>query len=87
MTPDSGCDKTARAVRLLPVLAGVAAVMLLAGAAAATTQVTEAPGLLGVLAQLLGCSDPEDAALLARDLLDEAEFITQLGIPAAEAGL
>ena len=74
-------------MRLVPALAGAALTLLLAGAAAATTQVSpEAPGLLGVLAQLLGCSDPEDAALLARDLLDEAEFITQLGVPAAETG-
>ena len=73
-------------MRLVPALAGAAMTLLLAGAAAATTQVPEAPGLLGVLAQLLGCSDPEDAALLARDLLDEAEFITQLGVPAAETG-
>jgi hypothetical protein len=73
-------------MRLVPALAGAAMTLLLAGAAAATTQVSEAPGLLGVLAQLLGCSNPEDAALLARDLLDEAEFITQLGVPAAETG-
>ena len=73
-------------MRLVPALAGAAMTLLLAGAAAATTQVSEAPGLLGVLAQLLGCSNPEDAALLARDLLDEAEFITQLGVPGAETG-
>jgi len=86
MTPDSGCDKTARAVRLLPVLAGVAAVMLLAGAAAAATQAgPETPGLIGTIAQLFGCGDANDAALLARDLLDEAEFASQLEAP-AEAG-
>ena len=74
-------------MKLVPALAGAAMTLLLAGAAAATTQVSpEAPGLLGVLAQLLGCSNPEDAALLARDLLDEAEFIAQLVVPAAEAG-
>jgi hypothetical protein len=73
-------------MKLVPALAGAALTLLLAGAAAATTQVSEAPGLLGVLAQLLGCSNPEDAALLARDLLDEAEFITQLGVPGAEIG-
>ena len=72
-------------MKLVPALAGAAMTLLLAGAAAATTQVTEAPGLLGVLAQLLGCSNPEDAALLARDLLDEAEFASQLEAP-AEAG-
>ena len=73
-------------MKLVPALAGAALVLLLAGAAAATTQVTEAPGLLGVLAQLLGCGNPEDAALLSRDLLDEAEFIAQLGVPASETG-
>jgi hypothetical protein len=73
-------------MKLVPALAGAALTLLLAGAAAATTQVAEAPGLLGVLAQLLGCANPEDAALLARDLLDEAEFITQLGVPASETG-
>ncbi|TDH61498.1 hypothetical protein E2C06_16190 [Dankookia rubra] len=73
-------------MKLVPALAGAAMTLLLAGAAAATTQVTEPPGLLGVLAQLLGCGSPEDAALLSRDLLDEAEFIAQLGAPAAEAG-
>ena len=73
-------------MRLVPALAGAAMTLMLAGAAAATTQTTEAPGLLGVLAQLLGCGDPADAALLSRDLLDEAEFLTQLASPEAEAG-
>ena len=74
-------------MRLVPAVAGAAMILLLAGAAAATTQASpEAPGLLGVLAPLLGCSSPEDAALLSRDLLDEAEFIAQLDVPAAEAG-
>jgi len=40
-------------MRLVPALAGVALTLLLAGAAAATTQVAEPPGLFGVLAQLL----------------------------------
>ena len=74
-------------MRLFPALAGAAMVLLLAGAAAATTQVSpEAPGLLGAIAHWFACGDPNDAALLARDLLDEAEFITQLGVPAAETG-
>ncbi|MFC7475530.1 hypothetical protein ACFQS7_14255 [Dankookia sp. GCM10030260] len=73
-------------MRLFSALAGAALVLLLAGAAAATTQVSpEAPGLLGAIAQFFACGDPEEAALLARDLLDEAEFASLLGAQ-AEAG-
>ena len=73
-------------MRLATVLAGTAAVMLLAGAAAAATQAgPEAPGLLGAIAALLGCPDTLDAALLVRDALDEAEFAAVLE-PGWEAG-
>jgi hypothetical protein len=73
-------------MRLAPVLAGVVGVMLLAGAAAAATQAgPETPGLIGALAALLGCGDPFEAALLARDALDEAEFAAALE-PWLEAG-
>jgi hypothetical protein len=66
-------------MRLATVLLGGAAVMLVAGAAAAATQAgPEAPGLFGALAALLGCGDGLDAALLVRDALDEAEFAAAL---------
>lgn len=72
---------------LLPALAGAATILLLAGAAAAAAQVSpEAPGLFGAIAQFFNCSHPEDAALLARDLLDEVEFLAQLSLPFTGAG-
>ena len=77
-------------MRLLTVLAGVGAIMLAAGAAAAATQANpETPGLLGAIAGLFACGDPFDAVLLARDALDEAEFAATLEpslLPGAEAG-
>ncbi|MDO9710197.1 hypothetical protein [Paracraurococcus lichenis] len=73
-------------MRLATVLAGTAAVLLLAGAAAAATQAhPEAPRLLGTLGVLLGCGDSFDQALLLRDALDEAEFAAAFE-PWAEAG-
>ncbi|WP_165943259.1 hypothetical protein [Roseicella aquatilis] len=61
--------------RLLPVIAGAAAVLLVAGAAAAHTQASaDPPGLFGMIAALLGCNEAFEAALMARDALDEAEF-------------
>lgn len=74
-------------MKLFAALAGAAITLLLAGAAAATTQISpEAPGLLGALAQFFSCSSPEDAALLSRDLLDELEFLAQLSLAGAETG-
>lgn len=74
-------------MRLLGAVVGAAGILAVAGATAATTHVSpEAPGLLGVLAQLLGCSSAEEAALLSRDLLDEAEFAVLLGAGWSETG-
>jgi hypothetical protein len=55
-----------------------------AGAAAAAQVGPEAPGLLGAIALLLGCPDAADAALLARDALDEVEFAVTLDPPEIE---
>lgn len=66
-------------------LAGAAAV-LLAGAAAAAQVAPEAPGLLSAIGLLLGCPEALDAALLARDSLDEAEVAAAFDAAALEAG-
>ncbi|MDB5374223.1 MAG: hypothetical protein JWP04_2865 [Belnapia sp.] len=48
----------------------------LAGAAAAAGQFHPAmPGLVGLIAEYIRCGDPPDGALLAFDVLDEAEFL------------
>lgn len=66
-------------MRPSPILLGVLAVMLLAGAAAAATQaIPEVPGLLGTIAALFGCTETWEAALEARDMLDEVEFAAAL---------
>ena len=73
-------------MKLFPILAGAACVLLLAGAAAAAQVVPDAPDLFGAIALLLGCPDGLDAALLARDVLDEAEFAAALDPAVIEAG-
>jgi hypothetical protein len=66
-------------MKLFPAAAGAVMVLLLAGAAASATQVSpEAPGLLGAIAHWFACGDPNEAALLARDALDEVEFNAML---------
>jgi len=72
-------------MKLLPILAGAAAV-LLAGAAAAAQSAADQPGLFGAIALMLGCPDALDAALLARDSLDEAEVAAAFDLSSVEAG-
>ncbi len=73
-------------MKLLTVLVAGSGILLLAGAAAAATQADpEAPGLLGAIAGFFQCGGPFEAALLARDALDEVEFSAALGA-VVEAG-
>ncbi|MEN0076493.1 MAG: hypothetical protein AAGC69_19060 [Paracraurococcus sp.] len=66
-------------MRLLTSLAAAGAILLLAGAAIAATQAhPEAPRMLGAITSFFGCGDPGEAALLSRDMLDEAEFAATL---------
>ncbi|SDB07653.1 hypothetical protein [Belnapia rosea] len=73
-------------MRLSTSLAGALLVMLIAGAAAAGTQFNPAmPGLFGLVSEYIRCGDPPDGALLAFDVMDEAEFLELLDPGAAEA--
>ncbi|RAI60889.1 hypothetical protein [Roseicella frigidaeris] len=66
-------------MRLLTLLAAAGTALMLAGAAIAATQARpDAPRMLGALSQFFECGDPAEAALLARDILDEAEFAATL---------
>lgn len=57
----------------------------LAGAAAAGSQFNPTmPGLLGLIREYIRCGDPPDGALLAFDVLEEAEFLELLDEPAPD---
>jgi hypothetical protein len=71
-------------MRLSTALAGAFLTMLAAGAAAGTQYHPVMPGLFGLLADCLR-GDPPDSALLAFDVLDEAEFQALLDPADAEA--
>jgi len=61
-------------MKLATVLGAALAVMLAAGATAATTRHRpEAPRLIGALVAMLGCGGGYDAALVAVDLLDDLD--------------
>jgi len=64
-------------MRLSSALAGALLTMLAAGAAASTQYHPAIPGVFGLVADCLR-GDPPDTALLASDLLDEAEFMALL---------
>ncbi len=68
-------------MRLPTALAGAILTMLAAGAAAGTQFHPAMPGLIGDCLR----GDPQDSALLAFDVLDEAEFLALLDPDAAEA--
>ncbi len=64
-------------MRLSTALAGAFLTMLAAGAAAGTQYHPAMPGLFGLIGDCLR-GDPPDSALLAFDVLDEAEFLALL---------
>jgi hypothetical protein len=64
-------------MRLSTALAGAILTMLAAGAAAGTQFHPAMPGLFGLISDCLR-GDPQDSALLAFDVLDEAEFLSLL---------
>ncbi|MBL6076395.1 hypothetical protein JMJ56_00175 [Belnapia sp. T18] len=64
-------------MRLSTALAGAFLTMLAAGAAAGTQYHPVMPGLFGLIGNCLR-GGPPDSALLAFDVLDEAEFLALL---------
>ncbi|MBL6454924.1 hypothetical protein JMJ55_06285 [Belnapia sp. T6] len=70
-------------MRLSTALAGAVLTMLAAGAGAATQFHPAMPGLLGLISETLRCGEAPDGALLAFDVLDEAEVLELLDAPEA----
>ncbi|MDN3566729.1 hypothetical protein ACFQY5_20020 [Paeniroseomonas aquatica] len=74
-------------MRLPTALFGAFLTMSLAGAAVAGSQFHPSmPGIFGLLSEFLHCGEAPDGAMLAFDVLDEAEFLELLEGTVPEAG-